>query len=163
MGLTWNVTAVLLPPVKLPRGPIFHPDHLRGQRFWRPPLMADSSHKPLIFGLFRAFPAFFSLIGSALGNGGDGDGGDKWHVAVNLGVAFGEGADCGQVVFLELVSQQAEPPAVKGSVNDIVILSFSPTGKHWPAARRPGWRWCPTLSRAMSFTRRIPILQIRRL
>ena len=48
---------------------------------------------------------------SALGNGRDGDGGDKVHVAVNLGVAFGEGADCGQVIFLELVSQQAEPPA----------------------------------------------------
>ncbi len=32
-------------------------------------------------------------------------------MAINLGVAFGEGADCGQVVFLELVGQEAEPPA----------------------------------------------------
>ncbi len=31
-------------------------------------------------------------------------------MAVNFGV-FGEGADCGKVVFLELVRQQAEPPA----------------------------------------------------
>ena len=34
---------------------------------------------------------------SSLGNGRDGDGGDEGHVAVNLGVAFGEGADCGQI------------------------------------------------------------------
>jgi len=54
---------------------------------------------------------------SALGNGGDGDGGDEGHVAVNLGVAFGEGADCGQVVFLELVGQQAEPPAEQHHVS----------------------------------------------
>ena len=32
-------------------------------------------------------------------------------MAVNLGVAFGEGTDGGQVVFLELVGQEAEPPA----------------------------------------------------
>ena len=73
--------------------------------------------KPLIFGLCHAFPAFFSLIVSSVGNGRDGDGGDKGHVAVNLGVAFGEGADCGQVVFLELVSQQAEPPAEQHHVS----------------------------------------------
>ncbi len=30
---------------------------------------------------------------------------------VNIGVTFGEGAHGGQVVFLELVGQQAEPPA----------------------------------------------------
>ena len=38
-------------------------------------------------------------------------------MAVNFGVAFGEGADCGQVVFLELVSQQAEPPAEQHHVS----------------------------------------------
>ena len=38
-------------------------------------------------------------------------------MAVNIGVAFGEGADCGQVVFLELVSQQAEPPAEQHHVS----------------------------------------------
>ena len=90
----------------------------RGQGLENPPRLTRIKfkfrfrpHKPLIFGLFRAFPAFFGLIVSSLGNGGDGDGGDKGHVAVNFGVAFGEGANGGQVVFLELVSQQAEPPA----------------------------------------------------
>ena len=38
-------------------------------------------------------------------------------MAVNLGVAFGEGADCGQVDFLELVGQQAEPPAEQHHVS----------------------------------------------
>ena len=61
--------------------------------------------KPLVFGLFRAVSGFFSV------NGGDGDGGDEGRVAVHVGVAFGEGAHGGQVVFLELVGQQAEPPA----------------------------------------------------
>ena len=32
-------------------------------------------------------------------------------MAVEVGVAFGQDADGGQVVFLELVGQQAEPPA----------------------------------------------------
>lgn len=41
----------------------------------------------------------------------DFDGGDEGHVAVNFGEAFGQDADCGQVVFLELVGQVAEPPA----------------------------------------------------
>ena len=62
-------------------------------------------HKPLIFALFRVVSGFFSL------NGRDADGGDERHMAVNVGVAFGEGAHGGQVVFLELVGQQAEPPA----------------------------------------------------
>lgn len=56
-------------------------------------------------GLLRAFSA------SAFCKRREGDGGDEGHVVVNLGVAFGEGADCGQVVFLELVGQKAEPPA----------------------------------------------------
>jgi len=59
----------------------------------------------LIFGLFRGVSGFFGL------NGRDGDGGDKGRVAVNVGVAFGEGAHGGQVIFLQLVGQQAEPPA----------------------------------------------------
>ena len=35
-------------------------------------------------------------------NGRDGDGGDEGHVADGFGVAFGQDADGGQVVFLEL-------------------------------------------------------------
>ena len=61
--------------------------------------------KPLVFGLFRAVSGFFSV------NGGDGDGGDEGRVAVHVSVAFRQGAHGGQVVFLELVGQQAEPPA----------------------------------------------------
>ena len=62
-------------------------------------------HKSLIFVLFRAVPVFSGI------NGRDGDGSDEGHVAVNVGVAFGEGAHSGQVIFLQLVGQQAEPPA----------------------------------------------------
>jgi len=60
---------------------------------------------------FRAPSGFFGLIRHQLFNRRDGDGGNERHVAVNFGVAFGEGANCGQVVFLELVGQVGEPPA----------------------------------------------------
>jgi len=36
---------------------------------------------------------------SSLGNGGGGDRGDEGHVAVNFGVAFGEDANCSQIIF----------------------------------------------------------------
>jgi hypothetical protein len=96
--------------------------------------------KPLIFGLLRAYSAYFGLLnGAAVSdamerkkahwrclslrgfcasmrgdffiNGCDGDGGDEGHVTVNFGEAFGEDTDGGQVVFLELVGEMAEPPA----------------------------------------------------
>lgn len=70
-----------------------------------------SARKPLIFGLFRAFPAFSGLIVSALGNRFDGNGGDESRVADGFGVAFGQDADGGQAVLLKLVGQVAEPPA----------------------------------------------------
>ena len=38
-------------------------------------------------------------------------GGDEGFGAVHFGVAFGEDADCSQVIFLELVGQVGEPPA----------------------------------------------------
>lgn len=44
-------------------------------------------------------------------NGRDGDGGDERHVADGFGVAFGQDADGGEVVFLKPVGQVAEPPA----------------------------------------------------
>ncbi len=44
-------------------------------------------------------------------NGRDGDGGDEGHVADGLGVALGQDADGGEVVFLKPVGQVAEPPA----------------------------------------------------
>jgi len=59
----------------------------------------------LVFGLFRAFPAFSR---SSLGNGRDADEGDVRLVALQFAVAFGQDADGGQVVFLKLVGQGAE-------------------------------------------------------
>jgi len=44
-------------------------------------------------------------------NGRDGDGGDEGHVANGFGVAFGQDADGGEIVFLKPVGQVAEPPA----------------------------------------------------
>ena len=61
--------------------------------------------KPLIFGLFRVVPVFSGI------NGRDGDGGDEGLVAVEIGVAFWQDVDGGEVIFAELVGQQAEPPA----------------------------------------------------
>jgi len=81
--------------------------------------------KPLIFALFRVVSGFFGI------NGRDGDGGDEGHVAVNLGVAFGEGADGGQVVFLQLVGQQAEPPAQNRHVNRGTINRVSKSSKQF--------------------------------
>src|SRR5271168_3928842 len=43
--------------------------------------------------------------------GGNGDGGDERHVADGFGVAFGQDAGGGHVIFLEHVGQEAEPPA----------------------------------------------------
>jgi hypothetical protein len=60
---------------------------------------------------FRLLPAFSRLIASALGNGRDADEGDIGLVALQFTVAFGQDADGGQVVFLELIGQCAEPPA----------------------------------------------------
>jgi hypothetical protein len=55
--------------------------------------------KPLIFGLFRVVPGFFGI------NGRDGDGGDEGLVAVEIGVAFGQDVDGGEVIFAELVEK----------------------------------------------------------
>ena len=44
-------------------------------------------------------------------SGRDSDGGDESSVADGFGVAFGQSADGGEVIFLELVGQVAEPPA----------------------------------------------------
>ena len=60
-------------------------------------------------------------------------------MAVNLGVAFGEGANGGQVVFLELVGQEAEPPAeqhhVGGGEGEREFLrrrdSYRPQRRDW--------------------------------
>ena len=62
-------------------------------------------------GLFQAFSAFSR---SSLGNGGDADEGDVGLVALQFGVAFGQDADGGQVVFLELVN---------GSVPSMIVLA----------------------------------------
>jgi len=59
----------------------------------------------LIFGLFRVVPVFSGI------NGGDGDGGDGGLVAVEIGVAFGQDVDGGEVIFAELVGEEAEAPA----------------------------------------------------
>ena len=41
----------------------------------------------------------------------DGDGGDEGREAFQLGVALGQDADGGQVIFTELLGQVPEPPA----------------------------------------------------
>ncbi len=48
---------------------------------------------------------------SPFAGGGDADEGDVGLVALQFGVAFGQDADGGEVVFLEPVGQGAEPPA----------------------------------------------------
>jgi len=59
--------------------------------------------------LLRGFCA--SWRGVFFINGRDADEGDIGLVALQFGVAFGQDADGGEVVFLELVGQGAEPPS----------------------------------------------------
>ena len=65
----------------------------------------------MIFGLFRVVPGFSGI------NGRDGDGGDEGLVAVEVGVAFGQDVDGGEVIFAELVGQEGEPPAEQHHVS----------------------------------------------
>ena len=95
-------------------------------------------------GLFQAFSAFSR---SSLGNGRDADEGDIGLVALQFGEAFGQDADGGEVVFLELVGQCAEAPAehlhVGGGEGEreflrrqiFIVLSIRPQG------RSPGRRY----------------------
>ncbi len=52
-----------------------------------------------------------SLRGCFFINGRDADEGDVGLVALQFAVAFGQDADGGEVVFLELIGQGPEPPA----------------------------------------------------
>src|ERR1700689_2978135 len=73
--------------------------------------------KPLIFGLFRAFPAFFSLVVSALGNGSNGDGGDEGHDRV---VPLSRVA----CKFLETYLKGIRPQLVGGKATDKLFVSM---------------------------------------
>ena len=76
------------------------------------PALEAARRNSLIFGLFRVVPVFFSV------NGSDGDRGDEGRVAVHVGVAFGQDVDGGEVIFAELVGQQAEPPAQQKDLSE---------------------------------------------
>ena len=74
----------------------------------------------LVFGLFRAVPVFSGV------NGRDGDGDDEGLAAVEIGVAFGQDVDSGEVIFAELVGEDAEPPAQHHHVSGLQRKWVSP-------------------------------------
>lgn len=93
---------------------------------------------------------------SSFAEGRDGDGGDGGRGAVELAVAFGQDADGGQVILLELVGEQAEPPAehhhVGGgerAMGSIIDIRQSP--RVWVVALGP-WQeaWMATSCSARS-------------